>query len=96
MFGNSDLKKADLYAILVGIFCASLIVSNIIASKTFELYWVSLPCAVIIFPIIYIVNDVLAECYGYQKARMAIYLGFFINLIAVICYNITIQFWEVL
>ena len=64
-------------------------VSNIIASKTFELYWVSLPCAVIIFPIIYIVNDVLAECYGYQKARMAIYLGFFINLIAVICYNIT-------
>ncbi len=89
MFGNSDLKKTDLYAILVGIFCASLIVSNIIASKTFELYWVSLPCAVIIFPIIYIVNDVLAECYGYQKARMAIYLGFFMNLIAVICYNIT-------
>ena len=90
MFGNSDLKKTDLYAILVGIFCASLIVSNIIASKTFELYWVSLPCAVIIFPIIYIVNDVLAECYGYQKARMAIYLGFFMNLIAVICYNITV------
>ena len=52
MFGNSDLKKTDLYAILVGIFCASLIVSNIIASKTFELYWVSLPCAVIIFPIL--------------------------------------------
>lgn len=50
MFGNSDLKKTDLYAILVGIFCASLIVSNIIASKTFELCWVSLPCAVIIFP----------------------------------------------
>lgn len=89
MFDNTDLKKTDLYAILVGIFCASLIVSNIIASKTFELYWVSLPCAVIIFPIIYIVNDVLAECYGYQKARMAIYLGFFMNLIAVICYNIT-------
>lgn len=53
MFDNTDLKKTDLYAILVGIFCASLIVSNIIASKTFELYWVSLPCAVIIFPIIY-------------------------------------------
>ena len=34
MFGNSDLKKTDLYAILVGIFCASLIVSNIIASKS--------------------------------------------------------------
>lgn len=89
MFKNTDLKKTDVYAMLVGIFCASLIVSNIIASKTFELYWVSLPCAVIIFPIIYIVNDVLAECYGYKKARRAIYLGFFMNLVAVICYNIT-------
>jgi queuosine precursor transporter len=89
MFKNTDFKKTDVYAMLVGIFCASLIVSNIIASKTFELYWVSLPCAVIIFPIIYIVNDVLAECYGYKKARRAIYLGFFMNLVAVICYNIT-------
>ena len=35
------------------------------------------------------VNDILAECYGYKKARRAIYLGFFMNLVAVICYNIT-------
>ena len=31
----------------------------------------------------------LAECYGFKKARRAIYLGFFMNLIAVICYNVT-------
>ena len=67
-----------------------MIISNIIASKTFEVSIITLPCGVIIFPIIYIVNDVLAECYGYKKARRAIYLGFFMNLIAVICYNITI------
>ena len=89
MFKNTDLTKTDLYAIFVGIFCASLIISNIIASKTFELSIITLPCGVIIFPIIYIVNDVLAECYGYKKAKRAIYLGFFMNLIAVICYNIT-------
>ncbi len=89
MFKNTDLTKTDLYAILVGIFCAGLIISNIIASKTFEFFWITLPCGVIIFPLIYIVNDVLAECYGFKKARRAIYLGFFMNLIAVICYNIT-------
>ena len=42
------------------------------------------------FPVIYIVNDVLAECYGYKKVRRVILLGFFMNLVAVICYNITI------
>lgn len=89
MFKNTDLTKTDLYAILVGIFCAVLIISNIIASKTFEFFWITLPCGVIIFPLIYIVNDVLAECYGFKKARRAIYLGFFMNLIAVICYNVT-------
>lgn len=89
MFKNTDLTKTDLYAILVGIFCAGLIISNIIASKTFEFFWITLPCGVIIFPLIYIVNDVLAECYGFKKARRAIYLGFFMNLIDVICYNVT-------
>ena len=85
-----DLTKSELYAILAGVFTASLIISNIIAGKTFEFFYFTLPCGVIIFPIIYIVNDILAECYGYQKARRVILLGFFMNLIAVICYNITI------
>lgn len=85
-----DLTKSELYAILAGVFTASLIISNIIAGKTFEFFSFTLPCGVIIFPIIYIVNDVLAEGYGYQKARRVILLGFLMNLIAVICYNITI------
>lgn len=88
MFDN--LTKTELYATLTGVFTACLIVSNIIAGKTFDLYSLTLPCAVIIFPIIYIVNDVLAECYGYEKARKVILLGFFMNLVAVIAYNITI------
>jgi uncharacterized integral membrane protein (TIGR00697 family) len=85
-----DLTKTELYATLTGIFTASLIISNIIAGKTFDFFSFTLPCAVIIFPIIYIVNDVLAEVYGYSKTRNVILLGFFMNLVAVICYNATI------
>jgi uncharacterized integral membrane protein (TIGR00697 family) len=88
MFEN--LTKTELYAMLTGVFTASLIISNIIAGKTFDFFSVVLPCGVIIFPIIYIVNDVLAEVYGYEKARKVILLGFLMNLVAVICYNITI------
>ena len=84
------VTKTELYAYLTGIFTASLIISNIIAGKTFDFLSFTLPCGVIIFPVIYIVNDVLAEVYGYEKARKVILLGFLMNLIAVICYNITI------
>lgn len=88
MFEN--LTKTELYAYLTGVFTACLIVSNIIAGKTFDFFSFTLPCAVVIFPVIYIVNDVLAECYGYDNARRVIILGFLMNLIAVICYNVTI------
>lgn len=85
-----NLTKTDMYAIFTGVFTASMIISNIIAGKTFDFFSFVLPCGVVIFPIVYVVNDVLAEIYGYEKARRVIILGFFINLIAVICYNITI------
>lgn len=88
MFEN--LTKTELYATLTGVFTACLIVSNIIAGKTFDFFSFTLPCAVIIFPLIYVINDVLAEVYGYEKARRVILLGFLMNLIAVICFNITI------
>lgn len=85
-----DMTKTELYALLTGVFTACLIVSNIIAGKTFDFFSFTLPCGVVIFPAIYIVNDVLAEVYGYEKAKRVILLGFLMNLVAVICYNITI------
>ena len=85
-----DMTKSELYAIIAGVFTACLLISNIIAGKTFSFSSFTLPCGVIIFPVVYIINDVLAEVYGYHKARRVILLGFFMNLVAVICFNITI------
>ena len=82
--------KSELYQILTGVFVGCLLISNILAAKTFTLGSFILPTAVIIFPLVYIVNDVLAEIYGYEKAKKVIYLGFFMNAIAVITYNIAI------
>ncbi|WP_296784910.1 queuosine precursor transporter [uncultured Methanobrevibacter sp.] len=60
------------------------------AGKTFSFFSFVLPCGVIIFPVVYIINDILAEVYGYEKARRVIFLGFFMNLVAVICFTFTI------
>lgn len=88
MFEN--LTKTELYAIITGVFTVCLIISNIIAGKTFSFFSFVLPCGVIIFPVVYIINDVLAEVYGYEKTRRVILLGFAMNLVAVICFQITI------
>ena len=89
LFKNKP-SQMELYPIITGIFCGCLIVSNILASKTFSVYDIILPCGVVIFPIVYIVGDVLTEIYGFELAKRTIYLGFIMNLIAVIAYQIAI------
>lgn len=83
--------KTQLYQILTGVFVACLLISNILAAKTFTLGNFILPTAVIIFPVVYIVNDVLAEIYGFRKARSVILLGFILNALAVLAYSIAIM-----
>lgn len=80
------VTKGQLYNVLTGVFLACLLISNILGAKTFTLGNVVLPTAVIVFPIVYIVNDLMAEIYGYKKARNIILLGFAMNALAVAAY----------
>jgi len=66
----------------------SLIVSNIIAVKLIDVAGMILPAAIIIFPISYILGDVLTEVYGFARARQVIWLGFLCNLFAVIAITV--------
>jgi hypothetical protein len=68
----------------VALFTAALIVSNVIAVKLVSLFGLTLPAAVLLFPVAYICGDVLTEVYGYAAARRAIWIGFGCNLIAVV------------
>ena len=81
---------SPVYMVLVTVYVACLLISNVTAVKTFSLGPFSLPAAVLLFPIVYIVNDLLAEVYGFKKARNAIYLGFILNLFMVIYFAIAI------
>lgn len=71
------------FVAIAGLFVASLIASNIIAVKLVALGSLVLPAAVILFPVTYILGDVLTEVYGYAPARRVIWLGFLANLLVV-------------
>ncbi len=81
------------------LFVTCLITANVMAVKLICLSGYILPAAVIIFPVSYIVGDVLTEVYGYRQARQVIWLGFFCNLIAVAAFWIggllpSAEFWD--
>jgi uncharacterized integral membrane protein (TIGR00697 family) len=72
------------YDVAVALFVASLLTANIISVKLIVIGPLILPAGVVIFPVSYILGDILTEVYGYRYARRAIWLGFAGNLIAVL------------
>lgn len=78
------MKVSHRLLIITVLFVSCLLTANIVGVKMFSLGFVSLPAAVILFPLSYIIGDVLTEVYGYRIARRVIWLGFACNLIFVI------------
>ena len=88
------MRFTGTFIIVVTLFVTVLITSNIIAVKPIELLTlpfefigsksVVIPASIIIFPISYIVGDILTEVYGFRIARGVIWLGFGANLVVVI------------
>ncbi|HVO85339.1 MAG TPA: queuosine precursor transporter [Syntrophobacteria bacterium] len=72
------------FVLLVALFITCLVAANIIAVKLVDLFGLTVPAAVIIFPVSYILGDVLTEVYGYRQARRVIWLGFLSNLFVVV------------
>jgi len=60
------------FHVVTALFVTTLIVSNIIAVKLTSVWSLVLPAAVILFPIAYIIGDVLTEVYGFARARQVI------------------------
>lgn len=88
MFEN--LTKTRIYSLLVGMFCALMIMSNILGTKTLNIGWIMLPCGILTFPALFIINDILSEIYGFKLTKDVIYLGFILNILAVALYSIAI------
>ncbi len=72
------------FLVATAFFITALITSNIIAVKLAQIGPFVLPAAIILFPVSYILGDVLTEVYGYRAARRVIWLGFACNAVVVL------------
>lgn len=77
------MKVSQRLVIFSALFVTCLITANLIAVKFVSFGFVSLPAAILVFPLSYIFGDILTEVYGYAAARRVIWLGFLCNLIFV-------------
>ncbi len=68
------------YDIILGLFVAVLLISNVASSKVLALGPFTFDGGTLLFPISYIFGDILTEVYGYKRSRRVIWTGFFCAL----------------
>jgi queuosine precursor transporter len=80
---TTPLQHSLWFVLIVALFITCLLTANITAVKLVQVFGLIVPAGIVIFPLSYIIGDVLTEVYGYRQARRVIWLGFMCNLIAV-------------
>jgi uncharacterized integral membrane protein (TIGR00697 family) len=76
------MRYSARFVVVAAFFVTALVVSNIIAVKLVEMSGRIFPAGLVIFPLSYLLGDVLTEVYGIRAARSVIWLGFACNLVA--------------
>ena len=72
------------------LFTVCLIIANIVGQKLIRFGGIDFTAGLIIFPVTYIINDLIAEVWGYRKMRMIIWVGFAMNFLAVLIFRLSI------
>ena len=72
------------FYLVVAVFTAVLLMSNILAVKLLQIGPFIAPAGVLVFPVSYIFGDVLTEVYGFKAGRRAIWTAFGCNLLFVV------------
>jgi len=78
------------YMIFGMLFTVCLIVANIVGQKLITVGGIDITAGLLIFPITYILNDLIAEVWGYRKMRLIIWSAFMLNFFAVLVFRISI------
>lgn len=97
------MKKENLvsvpFMVLGIVFCVCLVAANLLEAKVVQLGPIAVTAGLIVFPVSYIINDCIAEVWGFRKARLIIWMGFLMNFFVVALGQIAIAipaatFWE--
>ncbi len=95
---NKNVTKTFMCIGIIYVTC--LLLSNLVAGKMWAVSLnITLPAAVVLFPVTYIFGDIFTEVYGFRRARIIIWLGFGCSFFAVAVYMLTIalphpEYWQ--
>ena len=83
MKNRTEQKISVLFMFYGILFCVCLITANVLETKQISFGPANMTAGLIVFPVSYIINDVVCEVWGYGRTRLLIWMGFAMNFLFV-------------
>lgn len=92
-------RKNEVLKISFAIYTASIIIQNILATKQIDIITFTVTTGILVSPIVFIIQDIISEIFGYKEAKKMVLLGFIMNFVAVMLFILAImipssEFWN--
>lgn len=76
-----ERRSEYVYAALMGLFVALVVLTNTVGVKLFELGGMVLPVSIVWFPFTFLVTDIVSEVFGAARATFLVLFGFLMSLL---------------
>lgn len=76
---------------IFGIYCAALLIQNILALKSIDIFMFTMTTGILVSPIVFIMQDVETEIFGYKNAKQMILLAYLMNFVFIVLVTIAIK-----
>lgn len=76
---------------IFGIYCAALLIQNILALKSIDIFMFTMTTGILVSPVVFIMQDVETEIFGYKNAKQMILLAYLMNFVFIVLVTIAIK-----
>lgn len=87
-----NITTKDKKYFLIALFFASIVLANLLGTKITTIFGIRASVAIFVFPILFLITDIIAEVYGMKEARRVVYAGilslFFVFLAVFVSVNL--------
>lgn len=73
---SKDKYVTFMYLVFAVMFVSAVLIGNVLASKQIGWGTFGIPAGTLVFPLSYVMSDIVAEVYGYKAMRRVIWIGF--------------------
>lgn len=79
------MKKTEKNLMLVNaIFITSLLIANVVSSKIVSFWGLTVPAAIVAYPLTFLMTDVIGEIWGKKEANKTVKLGFICQMVSLV------------